>query len=44
MPLQLILRLLTFEALRSLARHRVRSGLAILGITAAVARSTTPSE
>lgn len=37
MSLRLIVRLLTLEALRSLARHRVRSGLAILGITAAVA-------
>src|SRR5207237_672915 len=37
MPLRLLLRLLTVEALRALARHKVRSGLAMVGITVAVA-------
>jgi putative ABC transport system permease protein len=37
MPLRLVVRLIVIESLRSLARHAVRSGLAMLGISVAVA-------
>jgi len=37
MPLRVVIRLLVIESLRSLARNKVRSGLAMLGIAVAVA-------
>jgi putative ABC transport system permease protein len=37
MPLRLVVRLLTLEALRALGRNKLRSGLAMLGISVAVA-------
>ncbi len=37
MPLRLLVRLLTLEAIRALLRNKIRSGLAILGIMVAVA-------